>query len=40
MWTSWTAGLDGKDKIDFERAAQSATPVLQRAIELIEQREQ
>ena len=39
MWTSWTAGLNDREKADFQRSAQQATPVLQRAIDLIEQRE-
>jgi hypothetical protein len=40
MWTQWTSGLTDKDKADFERSAQAATPVLERAIQIIEDREQ
>jgi len=39
MWTQWTSGLDENSKADFERMAKSASPVLQRAIEIIEARE-
>lgn len=39
MWTSWTAGLDDKDKADFQRSAQGASTFIARAIELLEQRE-
>ena len=39
MWTQWTSGLSDKDKADFQRSALAASPVLQRAIEIITARE-
>jgi hypothetical protein len=40
MWTQWTSGLDDNAKQDFEQMAKASSPVLQRAIEIIEAREQ
>lgn len=39
MWTSWTAGLDDKEKADFQRSAQGASTFIDRALVLIAQRE-
>jgi hypothetical protein len=39
MWTSWTAGLDDKEKADFQRSAQGASTFIDRALKLLEQRE-
>jgi hypothetical protein len=40
MWTKWTQNLKSEqDKIEFERAFRNSRPVLDRAIEILNERE-
>jgi hypothetical protein len=40
MWTKWTQNLKSEqDRIEFERSFQSARPVLDRAIDILNERE-
>jgi hypothetical protein len=39
VWTNWTAGLSDKEKEDFDRSTKAATPFLDRALKLLDDRE-